>query len=72
MRSERRYHRERLKHAREWHWGKHLSGDAKQLGQVVDTPTPCSCPMCGNPRKHFKLKSIQERKSDMAEHVDHD
>lgn len=25
--------------------------------------TPCSCPMCGNPRRHFGEKTIQERKN---------
>ena len=26
------------------------------------TPTPCSCWMCGNPRKWFKQPTIQERR----------
>jgi hypothetical protein len=50
-------------HAREWHWGRHLSGNKKQHGQVVDTPTPCSCCMCGNPRKFSGEKTLQERRA---------
>lgn len=23
------------------------------VGRTANTPTPCSCHMCGNPRKHF-------------------
>lgn len=26
----------------------------KVQSQFADTPTPCSCYMCGNPRRHFK------------------
>jgi len=57
-RSERRHHTERLKKNRRIHWGRKLS--KKELGEVVNTPTPCSCPMCGNPRRHFGIKTIQE------------
>lgn len=38
----------------------------KVLGLLVDTPTPCSCYMCGNPRRQaFNQKSrltLQERR----------
>lgn len=63
-RSERRGHRERLKRARRWHWGfKDLStGPASRWSRVVETPTVCSCPMCGNPRKWFGDLSIPERR----------
>ena len=61
MRSERRHHRERLKKARQRHWGRDLRGQPRDLGRVVDTPTPCSCPMCGNPRRFLSLSSVQER-----------
>ena len=27
---------------------------------MIDTRTPCSCYMCGNPRKHFNKKTRQE------------
>jgi len=31
--------------------------------RLVATPTPCSCPMCGNPRKYFGYVTIQEKRS---------
>ena len=27
---------------------------AKTVGKMAHTKTPCSCPMCGNPRRHAK------------------
>lgn len=65
MRAERRHHRERLKKARRHHWGRDLSKEPH--GMAVDTPTPCSCPMCGNPRKFFQEKTMQERRADEME-----
>jgi rubrerythrin len=57
-RAERRHHNKRIKKNRRIHWGRKLN--EKELGSVVDTPTPCSCPMCGNPRRHFGTKTVQE------------
>ena len=31
---------------------------------LADHLACCSCTMCGNPRKHFKDKTIQEKKED--------
>jgi len=31
-----------------------------QTLKFVDTPKPCSCWMCGNPRKHWKEETRQE------------
>ena len=61
-RSERRHHTERLKKKRRIHWGRELSD--KELGEVVNTPTPCSCPLCGNPRRHFGAKTVQEKRAE--------
>lgn len=63
-RSERRHERARLKRSRKAHWGfKDLSQESpKRQGQVVDTPTLCSCPMCGNPRKWTGEPTMQERR----------
>ena len=33
---------------------------------VVDTPTPCSCVWCGNPRRHFGERTRQERAADLV------
>jgi hypothetical protein len=32
-----------------------------QHKKVRETPTPCSCEMCGNPRKWFKETTLQEK-----------
>ncbi len=61
-RAERRHHVDRLKRKRKYHFGRELSG--KELSQVVDTPKPCSCYLCGNPRKYFEEKTVQEHKHD--------
>ena len=53
MRSERRHEAERLKAKRSKYRG---------TGAVMaETPKPCSCYMCGNPRKWFDKRTIQER-----------
>lgn len=37
--------------------------DPKVIGKLANTPCPCSCEMCGNPRRHFKDKlTIQEKR----------
>ena len=33
-----------------------------RMPKAYKTPTPCSCPMCGNPRKWFGIRTIQERR----------
>lgn len=38
------------------HYGGWAGKTAETLGKVAVTPTPCSCYMCGNPRKHFGHK----------------
>lgn len=62
-RAERRHHRARLMKTRKNYWGYGNQGwrsycqDAPEemspamVGTVARTPTPCSCYMCGNPRR---------------------
>lgn len=67
--AQRLHDRARLKAKRRYHWGvDHADPDApdakrlaERLSQLVDTPKPCSCVMCGNPRKFFGEPSIHER-----------
>ena len=40
------------------------------LGRLTNTRTLCSCDMCGNPRRHWKRKPMQERKVELAEQVE--
>jgi hypothetical protein len=37
-----------------------MAQEGRQLGKLLHTATPCSCPMCGNPRKYFGHRTIQE------------
>lgn len=40
-------------------------------GRRRDYLTVCSCPMCGNPRKWFNEKTMQEKRAeDAARHSD--
>ena len=57
----RRHHVNRLKQKRRIHWGRVLHTD-EELGKAVGTPKPCSCFMCGNPRKYYGEKTVQERR----------
>ncbi len=69
-RAMRRHHRYRLYRRRRFHWGRDLAEsdeNPKFRGKVIDTPTPCSCWMCGNPRKWWKEKTMQERRQDEAD-----
>lgn len=36
----------------------------KHLRKIAKTKKPCSCYMCGNPRKYLNEKSIQEKRFD--------
>jgi hypothetical protein len=37
--------------------------------QLLKTRKPCSCAMCGNPRKHFGEVTIQEKKHNLENEV---
>lgn len=59
----RRHHTHRLRITRRFHFGMDLSVDHPLLlRKAIDTPTPCSCWMCGNPRKHSKDKLTRQEK----------
>lgn len=59
-RAERRHHAERLRAKRKNYLGG--NNDDKRLGKLVHTATACSCYMCGNPRRHFNERTIQEKR----------
>jgi len=71
-RSIRRHHIERLKNKRKYYWGwpsqvSDLTKPAEEMpiefqSFIVNTPKPHTCWMCGNPRKYFNEKTIQEKK----------
>lgn len=58
----RRHHIERLKHNRRYYFGRDLAQNPVELGITVATAARCSCAMCGNPRKYFLERTMQERR----------
>lgn len=42
-------------------WAKE-NGNKRALGIHYGTPALCSCPMCGNPRKWFKDRTVAEKR----------
>ncbi len=64
----RRHHYRRLKRKRERFWYGTYSAPMgpRHLGMAIATPKVCSCWMCGNPRRYFREKTLQERKADLA------
>lgn len=66
----RRHHRERLRHARRFFWGRDRDLWAEApgvLGAALRTPAVCSCEGCGNPRKWFGELTVQERRWEQRE-----
>jgi hypothetical protein len=43
-----------------------LANDVKFVGRMARTRKPCSCSMCGNPRKYFNEKTMRERRQEYA------
>ena len=48
----RRHRVARLKQARRFYFGRDNWSDSNTLGRLLNTTTPCSCWMCGNPRRY--------------------
>ena len=68
-RSERRHHYQRrkiavktLRKALGWN----IDLDQRAIGKYANTRHPCSCYMCGNPRKNFGEITVQEKKHTLA------
>jgi hypothetical protein len=60
-RAERRHQLARIKAKRKGYWyGYPAEMTPKRLGMVSQTPALCSCHMCGNPRKFFGDRTLQE------------
>jgi hypothetical protein len=60
----RRHHAERLKRKRARYW---TAVTERQRAIAVNTPCRCSCWMCGNPRRHWGEKTVQEQRADAIE-----
>ncbi len=66
-RAERRHHHERMKQKvskfhwiKRWFWGE--ESREQHIRRMAETRTPCSCHMCGNPRRHQKDKLTMQEK----------
>lgn len=62
QRAQRRHHAARVKKNRRFHWGQDMAERPQMWARLVNTPTPCSCASCGNPRKYFGGCTVQERR----------
>ena len=60
--AQRRADRARLKKKRRSWWAGQPPKTEVQLGRLIDTPTPCSCCLCGNPRRYFHERTIGEQR----------
>ena len=68
-RAERRHHHQRMiDRVKEFwflkadqYWGTEEKRQ-KHIRKMAETRKPCSCYMCGNPRKHWKDKTMQEHR----------
>jgi len=62
MRSIRRHHYQRLKKQSKLYWYGTIKNPVEnnRLGKIAETPHPCSCIGCGNPRRHFKQQTKRE------------
>lgn len=59
----RRCHYRRLQKKRSGYWfGYEIKHSPRESGMIATTPHPCSRCCCGNPRKYFNEKTMQERR----------
>lgn len=68
-RSERRHHHQRMLNKvknfslyQNYFWSEEEKIEHQK--RMAENRHPCSCHMCGNPRKHFKQKTLQEKRMD--------
>ena len=59
----RRHHEQRMKQRVANYYGGYARWSPRARGILAHSRTPCSCWMCGNPRRHLGERSLQERRS---------
>lgn len=65
----RRHHVHRLQRKRRTYWSnKACDWTPRLLNQVVANAAKCSCTSCGNARKWFGERTVQERRAMQAQH----
>jgi hypothetical protein len=72
-RAERRHNTEKFKRRCQAYIRNHftfgsegLTNDTKFVGKLTRSRKPCSCFMCGNPRKYFNEKMVGERRQEQT------
>lgn len=58
----RRHHEQRARDRVARYYGGYAARDPRAIGRLTHTRTPCSCWMCGNPRRYFNQPTLQERR----------
>lgn len=76
-RAERRHHHHRmLEKVKDFSFYKYGSWSEEEKLQhqkrMAETRKPCSCYMCGNPRKHWKDDTMQEKRFDEKVRTDNE
>ena len=56
----RRHHEERIKRRVRRYYGGYAAERPRHLGRIAHSRQPCSCWMCGNPRRHVGERTLQE------------
>jgi hypothetical protein len=56
----RRHHEKRIKSRVRSYYGGLAAGDPRHIGKIAHARRICSCQMCGNPRRHWGVATIQE------------
>ncbi len=59
----RRHHESRMKYRVRQYYGGYAKDKPRHVGRIAHARKPCSCWMCGNPRRYFKERSLQERRA---------
>lgn len=57
-----RIRKKRIRQAKNWYVDWSCVTDKRWVGGMIDTPNPCNCWMCENPRKRGE-KTLQELKA---------
>jgi hypothetical protein len=56
----RRHHEQRIKQKVKHYYGGVFKDNPRKINQLTRTHTPCSCFMCGNPRRYQKTPTLRE------------
>ncbi len=59
----RRHHESRIKRRVRPYYGGYAKDKPRHVSRIACTRQPCSCWMCGNPRRYMGERSVQERRA---------